>query len=143
MPSKETTASYVELATQTYSLFVDAVASANQRTLDYAKSVWEIGSKPYDTSAVESVVRDGFDRANKIVELWIAQLQINGQKSAELAEKLASQSAKIQESYTNAIKGLLDTSISNMNYVKDTATAQFEDFTKRMEDLQKSTVSAN
>jgi len=143
MSPTETTSSYVELASQTYSMIVDAYASANQRSLDFAKSIWEISSRPYDTSAFEGTVREGFDRANKIVDLSIVQLQTNGRKSAELAEKLIAQSAKLQESYTTAVKGLVDTSISNMNYVKDTASAQIEDFSKRMEDLQKTTVSAN
>ena len=60
-----------------------------------------------------------------------------------LAEKYVSDLAKLQESFTAALKGLVDTGISNINYVKDTATAQFEDFTKRVEDIQKTAVSAN
>ena len=143
MSSKEATASYVEQATAIYSLFVEAYASANQRALEYAKSVWEISSKPYSTTALETAVQDGFERSNQIVNLSIAELQTAGQKSAEFAEKYVSDLAKLQESFTTALKGLVDTGISNINYVKDTATAQFEDFTKRVEDIQKTAVSAN
>jgi len=146
MSSKETTAPYVEQASHIYSLFVDAYSSANQRGLEYAKSLWAISSKPYSTTDVQVAVQESFDRANQIVSLSVAELQTNGQKSAEFAEKLVADLAKLQETYTHALKGALDTSISNMNYVKDTATTQFEDFTKRMEDIQKTvpaTVSAN
>jgi hypothetical protein len=143
MSSKEATASYVEQASHIYSLFVDAYASANQRGLEYAKSLWAISSKPYSTSDVQVAVQEGFDRANQVVSLSVAQLQTNGQKSAEFAEKLVADLAKLQESYTQSLKGLVDTGISNINYVKDTATAQFEDFTKRVEDIQKTAVSAN
>jgi hypothetical protein len=143
MSSKEATASYVEQASHIYSLFVDAYASANQRGLEYAKSLWAISSKPYSTTDVQVAVQEGFDRANQIVSLSVAQLQTNGQKSAEFAETLVADLAKLQESYTHSLKGLVDTGISNINYVKDTATAQFEDFTKRVEDIQKTAVSAN
>ena len=143
MSSKETTAPYVEQASHIYSLFVDAYSSANQRGLEYAKSLWAISSKPYSTTDVQVAVQEGFDRANQIVNLSVAELQTNGQKSAEFAEKLVADLAKLQETYTHALKGALDTSISNMNYVKDTATAQFEDFTKRVEEVQKTAVSAN
>lgn len=141
--SKEATASYVELSNQTYKLFIDALASANQRALEYTKSVWEISSRPYETAAFEAILRDGFERANKIVEAGIATLQANGRTSAELAENLVAQNAKLQESFTTGFKGLLETAISNLNYVAETASAQFEGFSKRMEDLRGSTVSAH
>ena len=140
---KEATASYVELSSQTYKLFTEAFASANQRALEYTKSVWEISSRPYDTAGFEAIVRDGFERANKIVEAAIATLQANGRTSAELAENVVAQNAKLQESFTTGLKGLLETSVSNMNYLTETASAQFEGFGKRMEDLRRSTVSSN
>jgi len=146
MSTKEATASYVELGSQTYSLFVDAYASANKRALDYAKSVWEISTRPYASTTIEAAVRENFERTSEIVSLGITELQTSGQKSAELAEKFVAQAAKMQESYTEAVKGLVDTSISNINSVKDTATAQFEDFSKRMDEMQKSataTLSSN
>ena len=86
----ETTSSYVALASQTYGLFVDAAASANQRALGYWKSLYEIASRPYASTAVENAVRENFDRANQVVSLTINELQANGAKSAEFTEKLAS-----------------------------------------------------
>jgi hypothetical protein len=138
---KSTTAGYVELSSHTYSLFVEAYAAANKRALDYSKSVWEIASRPYSTAALEAAVQDNFDRISKLVSLTVAEMQNNGQKAAEFAEKFAAQSAKFQESYTASFKGAVDTGLSNLNYVKDTETQQFEDISKRMEEMQKTAVA--
>jgi hypothetical protein len=137
MSTKGTTASYVELSSKTYSLFVDAYAAANKRGLEYAKSVWGVTSRPYSTAPIEAAVQDNFDRASQIVSLTVAELENNGQKVAEFAEEFAAQAAKFQESYTASLKGLLDTGLSNLTFVKDTAAQQFEDLTKRMDDMQK------
>jgi hypothetical protein len=139
--AKEATSSYAELTTQSYSLFVDAIASANQRALDFTKQVWEISTRPYETNTIESAVRENLERTSEIVNLSIAELQTNGKKTAELAEQLVAHAAKLQETYTASLKGLVETGVSNMNYVKDTATAQFEDFTKRVEQTEKSVAS--
>jgi len=142
----ETTPSYVELNSQVYNLFVDAYASANQRTLGYLKSVWEISSRPYASTALETTVRENFDRANQVVSLTIAELQTNGAKGAEFVEKFAAHNAKVQDSIATAFKGLVTTGISNVNYVKETTAQQFEDLTKRLDEIQSrasATVSAN
>ena len=82
MNAQETTNSYVELANQAYSLFVDAVASSNQRALEYGKSVFEITSRPYASSAIDSTVRENFDRANEIVSLSVTELQVRRPRSS-------------------------------------------------------------
>lgn len=138
------TPSYVELSSQAYGLVVDAVASSNQRTLAYMKSLYEIVSRPYTQSAVETSVREGFDRANQIVELTVSELQTSGQKNAELAETLAAQTAKWQDSWTQAMRGLLKSGIANVSYVKDATETSFDGFAKRVEELQqRATVSSN
>jgi hypothetical protein len=132
----EATSSYVELSSQAYSLFVDAYASANQRALGYWKSLWEIASRPYASTAVETTVRENFDRANQIVGLTISELQAGGSKAAELTEKFAAHNAKIQDSASHAFRGAVNTGISNMNFVKDTTQQQFEDMSKRLDEIQ-------
>jgi hypothetical protein len=136
MSDQQATTSYVELASQTYSMYLDAIASANQRLLDYYKSVWEISARPYASTAIEATVRENFDRANEIVSLTVTELQTEGQKSSEFAQKLFTQNAKLQDSAVAAIKGLVNTSVSNVTFVKDTVTQQFNDLTKRLEDVQ-------
>ena len=141
MSDKDTTTSYVELSSQAYSLFVDALASANQRGLDYWKSLWEIVSRPYASTAIETGVRENFDRANQIVSLTINELQSSGQKAAEFGEQLFAHGAKLQDSYVAAFRGLVNTGISNMNYVKETTTQQFDDLAKRLDDMQARTTA--
>ena len=132
----ETSSSYVDLASQTYGLFVEAAATANQRVLGYWKSLYEVASRPYASTAVENAVRENFDRANQIVSLTINELQANGAQSAEFAGKLVAHGAKVQDSVSNAFRGLVNTGISNMNFVKDTTAQQFEDLTKRLDEMQ-------
>jgi hypothetical protein len=133
---KEMTASYVELSNQAYALVVDAFATANQRVLAYTKSVWEISSRPYASTALETTVRENFDRTNQIVALTISELQTTGNNAAEFAEKAFAHSAKLQETLVQSTRGLVDTGISNMNYAKDTAAKSFDDITKRMDEVQ-------
>ena len=140
MQIKDQTASYVELSSQTFSLFTDAMSASNKRALDYSKSLWEIASRPYSSTAIETTVRENLDRTNQIVSLTIHELQTNGQKSTELAEKLVAHGTKVQATMLNSMKGLVETSISNMNFAKDSATQQFDNVTKRIE---ATTVSAN
>lgn len=142
MQPKEMTASYFELSTQSYTLLVDALAAANKRALDYTKSVWEITSRPYASTAVETTVRENFDRVNQIVALTVSELQANGQATAELGQKFAAHGAKVQQSVVDATKGLVETGLSNANFVKETATQQFEDVAKRMEEARQRSVSA-
>ncbi|MBV9103096.1 MAG: hypothetical protein JO060_05860 [Candidatus Eremiobacteraeota bacterium] len=138
------TAGYVELAGQTYGIAVDAFASANQRALGYAKSLYDIISRPYASSALEASVREGFDRAHQIVGLTVGELQTTGQKNAEVTEKLVAHAAKWQETWTEAVRGLLKTGIANITYVKDAAETSFDGFAKRVEELQsRATVSTN
>jgi hypothetical protein len=138
------TPSYVELSSQSYGMVVDYFASANQRALDYTKSIYEIFSKPYASTTPEAAVREGFDRAHQFVNLTVNELQATGQKRAELAEKVVAHAAKWQDTYTQGLRGMLKTGIANMSYVKDAAETSFDGFAKRVEELQaRATVSSN
>ena len=136
MQPKEVTAGYVELATQTYNLFVDSLAAFNKRSLDYTKAVWEIASRPYEAAVVDAAVRENFARANKLVTLTVDEMQLDGQKAAELAETLARNAAKLQETYVQTLRGVVETTISNANFVTESATKSLEAVTKRVEDAQ-------
>ncbi len=130
------TPSYVDLSRQTYSLFVEAFATANQRYLGYMKSLYEIASRPYASSTVETTVREGFERAHQIVDLTVNEMQTSGHKSTELAEKVAAHGAMLQDSWTQGLRGALKTGISNISYVKDAAETSFDGFAKRVEEMQ-------
>jgi hypothetical protein len=129
-------AGYAELTTEAYTLFVDAFANANQRALDYSKSLWQILSRPYTASAIDAALRENVDRTNQIFALTIDELQTNGQRTAEFAEKLVAHSAKVQDTYVQSLRGVLDTGVSNLKYIKDVTEKQLDEAAKRIEDLQ-------
>ncbi len=136
MQNEEMTSSYVELSSQAYTLFVDAFASANQRALGYAKSLYEIASRPYPSMSPEAVARENFDRANAAVSLTVGELQTTGQKNAELAQNAVAHGAKLQETFVAAMRGVVNSGISNMNFVKETADRQIDDLSKRFDEMQ-------
>jgi hypothetical protein len=139
----EQTKSYFDLASQTYGVAVDAFAQAQQRYLGYGKSVLEVMTRPYASTAMETTYRENFDRANQVVELTVTELQQAGTSAAKLGQTLVSQSALWQEKTMESARGLMKTVISNLNYVKDTTDKQFEGFAKRVEEMQARTVSTN
>lgn len=139
----EETKSYVDLASQTYAMIVDAYAQAQQRSLGYGKSVYEVLTRPYASTAMETTYRENFDRANQIVELTVSEMQQAGTTTAKLGQALVSQTAMWQEKAMESARGLMKTAVSNLNYVKDTTDKQFEGFTKRVEEMQAHTVSTN
>lgn len=135
--------SYVDLANQTYAVLVDAYAQTQQRWLGYAKSVFEVVTRPYTSTALETTSRENFDRVHQIVELTIGEMQAAGNAGSTLGQTLVSHGALWQEKGLETARGLMQNAISNMNYVKDTTDKQFEGFTKRVEEMQARTVSTN
>ncbi len=137
--------SYVELSSTLFSTLVEAYGAANQRMLAYGKSVYEIASRPYTSTAVDAALRENFDRVNQIVELTVAEVQANGTHSTELSEALLQQGGAFQETFVEAGKTMARMGESNMNFVKETADAQAANISKTVGDLQAhaSAVSAN
>jgi hypothetical protein len=136
MQDQEMTSSYVELSTKAYGLFVDAFAAANQRGLDLAKSLYEVAARPYASLTPQAIVRENFERGNQMVSLTVDHMQAGGQKWAEFAEKAVTHGAQMQETFVAAMRGLVNTGISNMNFVKETTDRQMDDFSKRFDELQ-------
>jgi hypothetical protein len=141
MPN-DTTTSYIDLASQGYGLFVDAFATANQSAMTFTKSLYDIVSKPYTSTAIETTMRENFDRADQLVSLTVSQLKTTGQTQADFAEKLTSYSAKVQESSLTALKGVVKTGVSNLHYVKETTGASFDGLAKRVDELHMRVASA-
>jgi hypothetical protein len=135
MQDTEQTKGYAELNTEAYSLAIDAFATTNRRALDFFKSWFEIVSRPYSSTAIESTVRENVDRANQIVSLTVSEMQSAAQHNSELFEKSMQFAAKWQETATHAGKGLVKTAISNLNYVREAGDAQYDEFKRRAENL--------
>ena len=139
--SKDGATSYIQLSSKIYSLFLDALTSRTQRRLQYWKSVWEVSSRPYQSTTVEGTVREGFDRAGQILDLTANELATGGQNAADVSEKLLSYAEEFEDVAIKAFRGVLNTSISNLDYVKETTQQQFEDQTKRLDDVEHQAVA--
>ena len=141
MSIQDSATSYIELSSKVYSLFLDALTSRTQRRLQYWKSVWEVSSRPYQSTAVEERVRDGFDRASQILDLTANELKTDGQNAAEFSEKLLSHATRFPDVALNVFRSVLNTSISNLDYVKETTQQQFDDLTKRLDEVERQAVA--
>jgi hypothetical protein len=134
--AKDSATSYIELSSKVYSLFLDTLTSLTQRRLQYWKSVWEVSSRPYQLTPVEGTVRDGFDRVSQILDLTANELKTDGQNAAEFSEKLLSHTTRFQDVAMNAFRSVLNTSISNLDYVEETTQQQFNGLTKRLDEAE-------
>ncbi|MGA3037804.1 MAG: hypothetical protein ABSE64_10030 [Vulcanimicrobiaceae bacterium] len=141
--SNDQTKSYLDLFSGTYGLMMEAAANANHRFLEHMKSSYEIVSRPYTSTAFEAAYRENLDRAGQLVELNVAAAQKTGAESATLAEKIAKNGAEWQETAVESLRGLFRTGINNIAYVKDAADQTYEGFAKRVEEIQRPTVSTN
>jgi capsule polysaccharide export protein KpsE/RkpR len=132
-PAVETTAkNYVALGTETYRIAVDAVASANQRLLDYWKSVWDITWTPYASKDIEAAVRENFDRTARILKITIEELRAQEKEAQELADKVLAQGEKVQDATVATLRNILDKSIVNLKHVKDSTTERLEELKTRV-----------
>lgn len=122
MSTQGSTANYVELSGQAYGLVVDAFASINRSRLAYWKSVWEIVSKPYASTAIESAVRENFDRANQLANLTVGELRTRGQISADFSEKFLTQIEKLQDAGLEAFRDSLRTYASSVKKLQEATT---------------------
>jgi len=136
MANTESSASYIEVTTQTYKLLLDAAASTHKRIIDHAKNHYDIIARPYTGTSPDANIREAFDRANQIGTIVSAELQTTAQKNAELAEKLLANASKLHDTLLHACHGMSTTGLSNLNYVKDTTNAHIDTFAKRVEEVQ-------
>jgi hypothetical protein len=137
LSTQNTAADHAGLTSEVYALLVNAFGSTNERALNYWKSVWDITSQPYSPLTVDAVVRTNFDRANQLTDLTANELQSARRESAEFAEKLLADGAKVQEAALERFRGLLDTFAANLPYLKETTSEAFDGLSSRLKDLEK------
>ena len=141
MNTQNTTADYVELTNEVYALLVDAFGSADTRVLNYWKSVWDITSRPDTPVTIDSVIRRNLERANQLTNLTIGEMRSAGRESAAFAEKLLAEGTKVQDTALGSFRRLLEKYAANVNYVKETTSAQLDGLSRRVEDLDKRTAT--
>jgi hypothetical protein len=113
LSTQGTTAKYIELSNEAYGLVVDIVASATLRRLDYWKSIWEIASRPYASTAIWSALQENFDRASDLANLTVGEFRSRVHTTADFSEKLLVQVGKLQdtalETYRDSLKSYVST----------------------------------
>ena len=131
--STNAAANYAELATEATNMVVEAISSANERTLNYAKSIWEIVSRPIPAGQQQQNVRDGFERADQIVSLTVKELEHSLRKSTEFAEKMLAQNAKLQRQSIESLHNFAGSTLTNVKQVVETAGERIAEFAKNVE----------
>jgi len=141
MNTSDQTKGAMTLTADIYTTYVEAFAAANQRMLGFAKSTFEIVTRPYSSSAVEIAWRENLDRAHQLVDLTVGELQHAGTHAAQVAESLTSHSAALQEQTMATAQGLVRTGVSNLTYVKETTDKTLETFASRVQEMQQRSAS--
>jgi hypothetical protein len=111
------TAKYVELSNQAYGVIVDTFASAMRSRLDFWKSVWQIATRPYASTAIASIVEENFDRARELTNLAGGELESRVQRTADFSQMFLAHVGKLQDA---ALETYRD--VSTVDRVKDAPT---------------------
>ncbi len=101
----------LELSNQAYALLVDAFSTRSTRTLDNAKSFYEILSRPAPQT-IDGAVRENFDRAQQIVSLTVNEMATTGRRMTEVTAGLAETGAKFQEAWLRYVRGVMELGLS-------------------------------
>ena len=97
----------------------------------------DISSRPYASTAVETTVRENFDRANQVVSLTVDELQTNGARARRSSPRSSSSTPpRWQETLRQPVSAAPQTGVSNMNFVKETATQQVDELHQASREVQ-------
>jgi hypothetical protein len=129
MSQSNTNAAVAELAAETTSIVIDAIASSNERALNYAKSVWDIAA----ARPAESDVRGGFERIDKIVTLTVKELETSIKRSVDFSESMISQATKLQQSAAETFRNLAESGLSNAKQAVESTGDRLDTLVKRVE----------
>lgn len=130
---------YIELSKDVYNSFIAVLGSVSRRRLEYWKSLWEVASRPYLSTSIDSRVSESIDRMSNVVDLTADRLKADGQDVVEFSEQVVSYGSRFQDAGIKVMRGVLDTSISSLDYVKESTQHQFEDLTNRLEEVERRT----
>ncbi len=95
MPNTAT--SLVDLASETNKIIMEAITANYRRQLAYSKNVWGIVARPYAGNDLKVNVTESIERAEKVVDLTMADLETSTKSTIELADKVIAQANKARE----------------------------------------------
>lgn len=134
--SAETTTSYIELASQGYTLILDAVTAAGKRNLAYFQDIIDISVRPPSASNPENTLREGIERIREIADRSVATLQSHQTANTELAERVVAHTSRIGESVAHGVRGLASLNLNNLAQAKQSTASQFDIITRGVEEAQ-------
>ena len=123
---------FIDLSNKSFETAVEASTATSNRVLGYIKATFEVVSKPYTISTPEAFATENFDRISKLVELRDKYLKETGKHATALANDTLTNAKNWQDSTQDALKGLGEIMASNLNFVKETTTQNFDGFTKQV-----------
>ena len=98
----------LEVWNQMCAVLVDALSSRATRTIDNAKSVYEIVTRPYARPwTIDGVATENFDRAQEIVSLTVTEMLTTSRRVTEVTESLLETSAVLQEAWLHYLSGMM------------------------------------
>jgi hypothetical protein len=125
----ESTSSYFSLIQETATMVVDEIAAANQRSLHFVKSLWQIAGR----SESESPIRSAYERAEAVVSLTARELETSLRSNLEMTEKLMEQSKKLQQRSFDSVREIADKALASAKQAVDTASERIETLTEKVE----------
>ncbi len=123
---------YIDLSSKSFELAVEATTTTTNRMLGYIKASFEVASKPFAVSTPEAFVTESFDRTAKLVELRSTYLKATGTHATAVANEVATHAKQYQDTAQQALAAFGETMASNLNFVKETTSAQIDGFSKQV-----------
>jgi hypothetical protein len=137
-----TASTLVELSSETNKIIMEAITANYRRQLAYSKNVWGIVSTPYPGKDLKVNVTETMERAEKIVDLTMADLETSTKSTIELAEKVASQASKAREDSLEVARAYAKNGVKTIKHALETTEERLDTLSKRLEVAVDEVVSA-
>ena len=112
---------YAEIAGDAFGTIVDAIEARNARRIEYVRTVWGIFARPFSSTALDVVLSENAIRTSALVSVSLDAAGENNRAAADFAREAGRFLANVNESYVNSLRGVAETTVSNLNFVKNAA----------------------
>jgi hypothetical protein len=117
------TPSYIDLTNELFSTWIETVSASNQRVIGYWRGVAAIAARPYPSAALDDVLRENAERTTALVDLPASEIEGAGDVVATFTKKFVTLVGHLREQSTAAVRGLYETGLSNIEFVKSAGTS--------------------
>jgi hypothetical protein len=131
MPNTAT--SLVDLASETNKIIMEAITANYRRQLAYSKNVWGIVARPYAGNDLKVNVTESIERAEKVVDLTMADLETSTKSTIELADKVIAQANKAREESLEVARTYAKNGVKTIKHALETTEERLDTLSKRLE----------